>query len=89
MNINDYLNYSKKLNVLAEIKIFDELKKKHIDEKHEHGFIYLCKKCNEDMDIILNDFIEYNNNMHIVHQKEKNDDIKLNSSVGISPESCL
>jgi hypothetical protein len=89
MNIEDYLNYSKKLNLLAEIKIFKKLQKRHIADKHEHGFIYLCKKCNDDVEVILNEFIISENKNHILHQKEKEDDIKLNASVGISPEQCL
>lgn len=64
MEIENYNLHAKKLNMLAEIKIFEELKEIHKNEGHKHPFIHLCLKCNIYCDQILNDYIIYQNDLH-------------------------
>jgi len=71
MNIESYQEHAKKLNMLAEIKIFEELKTIHIEDEHEHPFIFLCLKCNQYAEEILHDFVTYSNELAAKQNEEK------------------
>lgn len=63
MNIIDIENKTKKLNMLAEIKIFKFLKKSHKEENHENKNIYNCDICCDLCDQMLEEFLYANNQL--------------------------
>lgn len=71
MDIDTYQQHAQKLNMLAEIKIFEELKTIHIEDEHSHPFIYLCFKCNQYCEEILGDFVIYQNERNAQEMETK------------------
>jgi hypothetical protein len=59
MDLETFELHNLKISMIIEMRIFEELKQIHIDEKHKHNFIYLCAKCNSYCEQILNDLITH------------------------------
>ena len=61
MDLETFELHNLKISMIIEMRIFEELKQIHIDEKHKHNFIYLCAQCNGYCEQILNDLITHKN----------------------------